>query len=98
MRKYIRLEQHDIEFAINQELKRIGCRMKENHGKWKLIKADQAGEKDGIAFECEVDNYEEESKEECPRQAEPVASRNNKSSLFTASSTTTTATTKPKSR
>lgn len=55
MKTFVRLEQSDIEFAINAELRRIGNRMVNGKGTWKLIKADQTGEKDAIAFECEIE-------------------------------------------
>jgi hypothetical protein len=63
MKTFVRLEQCDIEFAINGELKKIGNRMANGKGTWKLVKADQAGEKDAIAFECEIEKIPVEKEE-----------------------------------
>lgn len=76
MKRYIRLEQADIEFAIAQELKRIGSKIKSGRASWKLLKADHEGEKDAIAFECEVENYEEP--EDDPRQTNSTSESGNK--------------------
>jgi hypothetical protein len=78
MKRYIRLEQTDIEFAIAQELKRIGSKIKSGRSSWKLIKADHEGEKDAIAFECEVENYNDEPDEEDPRQTTSTGESGNK--------------------
>lgn len=56
VKKYARLEQKDIEFAIKNELARVGLNMVGNAGSWKLIKATEQGEKDAIAFECQIEN------------------------------------------
>ena len=56
MKKYARLEQKDIEFAIKNELARISLEMVGNSGSWKLIKATEQGERDAIAFECQIES------------------------------------------
>jgi len=59
MKKYVRLEQKDIEFSIQNELARIGYDMVNSRGSWKLIRATEEGERDSIAFECEIEIIKE---------------------------------------
>lgn len=63
MKRYVRLDQADLELAINNELRRVGCKMN-GPGGWKIIKAENTSESDAIAFECEVKNLDEEDEEE----------------------------------
>jgi hypothetical protein len=54
MRRSARLDQADIELAIKKALAECGEIMINGSGSWKLIKADKPGERDSLAFICEI--------------------------------------------
>lgn len=54
MKRMVRLEQSDIELAIAKALAECGEIMITGTSQWKLIKADKPGERDGIAYVCDV--------------------------------------------
>lgn len=55
MKRSARLEQSDIEIAIGKALKECGEKMVPGSGSWKLLKADNKGEHDSIAFVCDIE-------------------------------------------
>jgi hypothetical protein len=54
MKRMVRLEQSDIELAITKALAECAEIMIPGTSKWILIKADKAGERDGLAYVCDV--------------------------------------------
>jgi hypothetical protein len=54
MKRSARLEQIDIELAIAKALKEVNETMVMGTGSWKLMRADKPGEKDSVAFICDI--------------------------------------------
>jgi hypothetical protein len=59
MERMVRLTQSDIELAIAKALREVGEQAIAGTSVWKLLKGDKPGEKDGLAYVCQVEKLPE---------------------------------------